>query len=66
MKQNLKYTDYVNFYSVTAADQFHSDVFTDLSDLIAWYLEVITRLFSYRPIYQPLVSTSARGEAEGY
>jgi len=28
MKQNLKYTDYVNFYSVTAADQFHSGVFT--------------------------------------
>jgi len=30
-----------------------------------WYLDVITRLFSYRPLCQARASISARGEAEG-
>jgi len=30
------------------------------------YLEVITRRFSYRPVYQTRASISARSEAEGW
>jgi len=36
-----------------------------LTSTLVVYLQVITQLFSYRPVYQARVSITARGIAEG-